>query len=395
MPRTADAVIVGGGVMGCSILYNLAQRGMARCLLLEQDVLGSGSTGRSQAICRMHYSNPVTASLAWESLKIFTHFSDLVGGTSGFVRTGYLVIVGPADRDGLEQNVAMQQELGINTGLVTAAEVKDLAPMLVVSEEEGLAWETESGYADPYMVTTSYAARARELGAEIRLRTPAVSIKVARGRVQGVVTRQGIVDTPLVVVAAGPWSRRVLAQVGVDLPLAPVRHQVALVVRPQVALVVRPVERVAQHPTVGDIAQSFSFRPEGPNLTMVGFGEEEVGLEDYNQGVDMTEMAKAAQRLARRMPAMSEGYFRGGWSGLFDVTPDWHPILDRVPGIEGLYCALGFSGHGFKLSPMVGVTMAELIIQGAATSVDIAPLRFDRFARGALLSSRYRYRVLA
>lgn len=387
MPQTADAVVVGGGVMGCSILYNLAKRGMAHCLLLERDVLGSGSTGRSQAICRMHYSNPVTASLAWESLKIFTHFPDAIGGSSGFVRTGYLVIVEPVDRGGLELNVAMQQELGINTGLVTAAEVKDLAPMLVVSEDEGLAWEPESGYADPYMVTTSYAARARELGAEIRLRTPVVGIQVARGRVQGVVTRQGTVDTPLVVVATGPWSRRVLAQVGVELPLAPVRHQVALVVR--------PVGQVPQHPTVGDIAQSFSFRPEGSNLTMVGFGEEEVDLEAYNQGVDMAEMAKATQRMGRRMPAMSDCYFRGGWSGLFDVTPDWHPILDQVRGIEGLYCAVGFSGHGFKLSPMVGVTMAELITQGAATSVDITPLRFQRFAQGDLLTSRYRYRVLA
>ncbi len=384
MPRTADAVIVGGGVMGCSILYNLAKGGMARCVLLEQDVLGSGSTGRSQAICRMHYSNPVTASLAWESLKIFTHFSDVVGGTSGFVRTGYLVIVEPVDRHGLEQNVAMQQELGINTGLVTAAEVKDLAPMLVVSEEEGLAWEPESGYADPYLVTTSYAARARELGAEIRLRTPAVGIKVARGRVQGVVTQQGMVDTPLVVVATGPWSRRVLAQVGVELPLTAV-----------LALMVRPVDQVPQHPTVGDIAQSFSFRPEGSAFTMIGFGEEEVDLEAYNQGMDMAEMATAAQRMARRMPAMSDCYFRGGWSGIFDVTPDWHPVLDQVPGIEGLYCAVGFSGHGFKLSPMVGVAMAELITQGKATSVDVTPLRFERFARGDLLSSRYRYRVLA
>jgi glycine/D-amino acid oxidase-like deaminating enzyme len=363
---------------------------MARCLLLEQDVLGSGSTGRSQAICRMHYSNPVTASLAWESLKIFTHFSAVISGTSGFVKTGYLVIVEPRDRRGLEQNVAMQQELGINTGLVTAADVKDLAPMLVVSEEEGLAWEPESGYGDPYMVTTSYATRAREMGAEIRLRTPAVGIKLARGRVQGVITRQGTVDTPLVVVATGPWSRRVLAQVGVELPLTSVRHQVALVVR--------PVDQVPQHPTVGDIAQSFSFRPEGSAFTMIGFGEEAVDLGDYNQGVDMAEMAMVAQRMARRMPAMSDCYFRGGWSGLFDVTPDWHPILDQVPGIEGLYCAVGFSGHGFKLSPMVGVRrrrMAELITQGEATSVDISPLRFDRFARGDLLSSRYRYRVLA
>jgi len=111
--------------------------------------------------------------------------------------------------------------------------------------------------------------------------------------------------------------------------------------------------------------------------------------------VDMPAVAETLKKLAHRMPAMSDAYFRGGWSGLFMVTPDWHPILDRVPGIDGLYCAVGFSGHGFKLSPMIGATMAELITEGSATSVDIHPLRFSRFAEGDLMSSSYRYRVLA
>lgn len=387
MRKSADVVIVGGGVMGCSILYNLAQRGLAKSLLLEQNVLGSGSTGRSQAICRMHYSNPITASLAWQSLKIFANFGGIVGGASGFVKTGYLVIVDPMDRRALEQNVAMQRELGINTSLVSAEEVKNLAPMLDVSEAGGLAWEPESGYADPYLVTTSYAARARELGAEIATRTAVTGIEVSGSRVRAVITEQGRVETPVVVVAAGPRSRQVLARVGVEVPLIPVRHQVALLTR--------PVEQLPYHPIVADLAQSFSFRPEGANLTMVGFGEEEVSVETYNQGVDMPEVAEAIRRVTRRMPAMSESYFRGGWSGLFDVTPDWHPIVDRAPGIEGLYLACGFSGHGFKLSPMIGVTMSDLITQGRATSIDITPLRFSRFAEGDLLSSRYRYRVLA
>ena len=179
MRETADVVIIGGGVMGCCILYHLAKQGVNRSLLLERDVLGSGSTGRSHAICRMHYSNTVTASMAWESLKVFTNFGDVVGGSSGFVKTGYLVIVEAVDRPGLERNVAMQQELGISTGLVTTQELKDLAPMLEVADAEGLAWEPQSGYADPYLVTTSYASRARELGAEIQLRTPAVGIQVS------------------------------------------------------------------------------------------------------------------------------------------------------------------------------------------------------------------------
>ena len=188
MRQSADVVIIGGGVMGCSILYNLARLGITNSLLVERDVLGSGSTGRSQAICRMHYSNPVTASMAWESLKVFTNFDDAVGGSSGFVKTGYLVIVEDSDRPGLERNVAMQQDLGINTGLVTAAEVRELAPMLAVDETEAMAWEPESGYADPYMLTTSYAARARELGAEIKMRAPAQKIEVAGDRIRAVVT---------------------------------------------------------------------------------------------------------------------------------------------------------------------------------------------------------------
>ena len=387
MRQTADAVIIGGGVMGCSILYNLANLGVANSVLLEMDVLGSGSTGRSQAICRMHYSNPVTASMAWESLKVFTNFGELVGGSSGFVQTGYLVIVEPIDRPGMERNIAMQQELGIDTRIVSAADMAELAPMVGVDDQEGLAWEPQSGYADPYQVTTSYAARAREMGAEIVMRNPATGIEVSGGRVVAVTTSEGRVETPVAVVAAGPWSRREMAKIGVDLPLSTVRHQVATLTR--------PLDRIPHHPIVGDIAQSFSFRPDGLGMTMVGFGEDDVEVDNYNQGVDMDAVAGILGKLVRRMPPMADSYFRGGWSGLFTITPDWHPILDRVPGIEGLYCAVGFSGHGFKLSPMIGLSMAELIVQGASSTIDINPLRFQRFEQGDLLNSSYRYRVLA
>ena len=388
MKHTADIVIIGGGVMGCSILYHLARLGITNSLLLEMDVLGSGSTGRSQAICRMHYSNPVTALMAWESLKVFANFDEAVGGASGFVKTGYLVVAEAVERLGLERNVAMQQDLSIDTSVVTASDLRELAPMVAVQDGEVLAWEPQSGYADPYLVTTSYAARARELGAEIVLRTPALCVEVSGDRVTAVVTGDGRVETERVVVAAGPWSKRELAKVGIDLPLVPVRHQVASLAR--------PVEQLPHHPTVGDIAQSFSFRPDGAGMTLMGFGEdEEADVDTYNQGVGMDAVAEAISKLALRIPAMADSYFRGGWSGLFTTTPDWHPILDRVPGIEGLYCAVGFSGHGFKLSPMIGKTTAELIAHGQASSIDISPLRYSRFAEGDLMSSSYRYRVLA
>lgn len=387
MQQSADIVIIGGGVMGCSMLYHLTQLGASNPLLLERGVLGGGSTGRSQAICRMHYSNPITAALAWDSLQVYANFPDRVGGAAGFVKTGYLVAVEEIDRPGLELNIAMQQELGINTALISAADLPELAPMLQAYPGEGLAWEPDSGYADPYLVTTAYAAQAVGNGAEIALRTPATAIEIAAGRVQAVLTEQGRIATPAAIIAAGPWSNRLMAGTGGALPLTPVRHQVALATRSP--------EQLPTHPIVGDIAQSFSFRPESPTLTMIGFGEDEVELDNYDQGIDQTTAADAMTKLARRMPALADSYLRGGWSGLFTTTPDWHPILDRVPGVAGLFCAVGFSGHGFKLAPAIGQAMAELALEGQASSADLTPLRFSRFAEGDLLNSRYRYRVLA
>ena len=388
MKETADVVVIGGGVIGCSILYNLGRLGITDTLLLERDVIGSGSTGRSAAICRMHYSNPVTATMAWESRRIFANFEEMVGGPSGFVETGYLVVVENEDRQGLERNVAMQVELGIDTMVVNRDDLRDIAPMVSVSDDEAMGWEPQSGYADPYLVMSSYANRARDMGAEVLTQTPALGIEVGSGRVRAVNTAAGRVETPVAVVAAGPWSSVELAKVGVDVPLIPVRHQVAYIVR--------PVDRLPSHPTVGDIAQSMSFRPDGPRFSLMGFGDdEEVELDNYNEAAGMDDMASALNRMQRRIPDMAGAYFRGGWSGLFTTTPDWHPILDRVPGIEGLYCAVGFSGHGFKLSPMIGVTMAELIGQGEASSIDITPLRYSRFEENDLLTSSYRYRVLA
>ena len=387
MRSTADAVIIGGGVMGCGILYNLAQQGLRNLVLLERDVIGSGGTGRSQAICRMHYSNPITTSMAWESLKLYRNFEEAVGGPSGFVRTGYILAAGAEDREAMEQNVAMQRALGVNTQVISHTDAMEVAPMLDLEDAAGLAYEPESGYADPYSVASTYSRRARDMGAEVNLGTPVTAIRVSRGRVQGVETPNGEVSTSTVVVATGPWSRALFQGIGIDVPVRPVRHQVILLHRPN--------DLLPDHPIVADLINELSFRPDSTNLTTIGCGEEEVDIDTWDQGVDMAVVADAFSRVVARCPLLAQAYFRGGWSGLFDVTPDWHPILDGVEGVEGLYCAVGFSGHGFKLSPMIGVVMAELIAGGQATSVDITPLRWTRFREGKLMTSRYRYRVLA
>ena len=388
MNNTAEAVVIGGGVMGCSILYHLTTLGVRDALLLEQGVLASGSTGRSQAILRMHYSNPVTSSMAWESLKQFRNFQDEIGYPSGYVNTGYAVIVGPEDRDAMEENVAMQRSLGIDTSLVSPEDLLEIAPMLNVPDAGGIAFEPQSGYADPYLVTAGYAQAAQDNGAHVRQRSPVASVDVEGGKLLSVRLQDGsAIETPLAVVAAGPWSSRLLQPHGLHVPLDPVRHQVIMVRRPE--------HRLPTHPIVGDIAQEFSFRPNSTDLTLIGVGEDYVDVDDYNQGVDPQTVEESLAKLAHRMPAIADGYFRGGWSGLFTVTPDWHPVLDRVPGVDGLYCAVGFSGHGFKLSAMVGQLMAEMMTQGHASTLDVTPLRANRFEQGHLLTSRYRYNVLA
>lgn len=384
----AEAVIIGGGVMGCGILYNLAERGVTDTILLERDVLGSGSTGRSQAILRMHYSNEVTTRLAWDSLAIFRDFHEITGMPSGYTKTGYFVIVGPEDRGAMLENVAMQRAAGVDTSIVTAEDVEEIAPMVRTFDGESFAYEPESGYADPYSVTTGYANAAREKGAAIRSESPAVGIEITGDRVTAVLTESERIETPIAVVAAGPWSGPLLASVGVDVPLRPIRHQVVMLRRPQ--------DVVPDHPIIGDVVFDMSPRPDAGNLTLIGVGEDEDASPDtFNQGVDMPMVEATFEKLVKRMPGMAQALFRGGWSGLFTTTPDWHPVLDKVEGIDGLYLAVGFSGHGFKLSPMIGVVMSELITQGRATSLDISEMSLNRFAEGCLMRSRYSMQVLA
>ena len=388
MRKTADAVIVGGGVMECSILYNLAVRGMTDTVLLEKDVLASGSTGRSQAILRTHYSNEVTTRMAWESLKVFRDFEEIVGSPSGYVRTGYILIVGDKARAALEENVAMHRRLGVDTQVVSPEDVLEIAPVVSAGSDEAFAYEPESGFADPYSLTTGYARRAREMGAEIQVNTHVTDIELAGGSVAAVVTPEGRIESPIAVVAAGPSSMPILGRLGLEVPLRTLRHQVITLRRPE--------DLVPSHPVIGDVVHDLSARPEGSNLTMIGVGEEEfVGPDHYNQGVDMPVVETTFANLAKRIPGMSQAVFRGGWSGLFTTTPDWHPILDEVAGIEGLYCAVGFSGHGFKLSPMVGVVMAELITQGRSRTIDVSMLGLSRFEEGRTLGSRYSMSVLA
>ena len=386
---TADAVIIGGGVMGASILYNLADLGLTNTLLLEKDILGSGSTSRSVAILRMHYSNDVTCLLAWKSLSIFKNFEELIGSPSGYTQTGYFAIAkNESDKIAMAKNVKKHQDLGIASRLISVEDARELAPMVHFDEDENMTYESESGYADPYMVTTGYARRARELGAIIQDSTEVTGIDISGGKVRGVITPDGRIATPVAVDATGPWSGPFLKNLGVDIPLRTVRHQVAIIRRPQ--------DLLPEHPAIGDITNHISTRPDIGHRTLLGVSDEDSpGPSEYNQGVDMAAVEKAFSALSNRIPAMSNAFFQGGWSGLYTVTPDWHQVLDKVEDVDGLYCAVGLSGHGFKESPMIGKSMSELIVHGKSETVDISQLNMHRFQTGELMKSSYDMPVLA
>ena len=284
----------------------------------------------------------------------------------------------------------MQQDAGINTSVISREDAREIASGFFLDDCAGIAYEPDSGHADASGTAAAYSVRARDLGARVLLKSPATSVEVVSGKVVSVTTEDQRFETPLAVVATGPWSRRFLLDLGVDLPLAATRHEVIHLNR--------PLDLVPFHPGGGDIANMIYFRPEGAGLTLVGNGNAGDLVDDpeiFAPRPTQAFIQDVWTRLARRIPAMEEATYNTGYAGLYTSTPDSHPILDRIEGIDGLYVCTGFSGHGFKLSPMVGVLMAELILDGQATTVDISPLRASRFEEDLPNQPGYNFKVLA
>jgi sarcosine oxidase subunit beta len=391
MAETADVIIVGGGCNGASLAYALTQRGVRDVVLMEKHFLASGPTGRSSAIVRQHYSNEETAKMALASLRVFQNFGDVVGGTCDFVNAGFMVGATEQDLPALQGNVALQQGVGIDTRIVSREEIHALDPHLFAEDIVAAAYEPESGYCDPVSTTTSFATRAKEAGARILQNTEVTDILIAQGRVRGVKTTKGEFHAPVVVNAAGAWGRRVGRMVGVDVPLEPSRHEIAAFRRPP---------DFGKPPVVyGDFLRQTYMRPEGKDLLLIGSldprdAENVVDPDHYSAAIEWRGVEQFTEHLLYRYPAMEGGVSRGGWAGVYDVTPDWHPIMDEVPGAQGCYLCVGFSGHGFKLCPATGRLMAEFITTGRTSDVDIRFFRLSRFAEGKPIRGKYTYSIL-
>jgi glycine/D-amino acid oxidase-like deaminating enzyme len=382
-----DVVVIGGGVMGCATLHYLAKMGVTNALLLERDTLAAGSTGRSMTILRNHYSNAITTRMAEESRNVIADFESETGHPGGFVNTGYVFLVIPGQEEALRTNVALQNEHGVDSRAMTPEEAAAQWPEINFEGVAAVAFEPDSGYADSSAVTNGFALSAREAGAEVRLGANVTGIVLDGGRAVGVDTDQGRINAGAVVLTAGPWIPEFLHSAGAPLPLSWVRHQVVKLHR--------PLNKIPTHPIIADTSNGISFRPDAGDLTLIGIREDPTDRDTYNQSVDPSCAADSLEYLVNRYPAFDEAGWDGGWSGLFTVTPDHHPIIDRVPGIDNLVVGAGFSGHGFKLSPTIGRALAELAMHGKSTSIDMSALRFTRFAEDDLLSSAYGASVFA
>lgn len=377
--HTADVVVIGGGVTGTSIAYHLARLGAGQVVLLERKHLAAGSTGTSSGLVRMHYDNRLEAEIALKSFEVFRHFDEIVGGECGFVRTGFVRTVEPRNLDRLKANVSMLQELGVSTWLVSGDEIHKMAPYLQADDIPFAAYEPDSGYADPHATTMGFANAARRHGVRVFQGVEATGIEQSAGRVMGVVTAQGRIQTRIVVNAAGPWGGLVAALAGVRLDTTIMHHQVAVVET--------PAELTWPHLTVIDRLHHIYLRPETGRLTLVGASHDNYSidpdqLDSYSETLTYQTMYSVLERLCARMPGMEFGAVRKGHTGIYLNSADKHALLGAVPNVEGFFCAVGCSGHGFKEAPVVGQAIAELIVTGRAEVVDITPLRVTRFEEG-------------
>ena len=378
----ADAVVIGAGILGASVAHFLTKLGYGHVALLEKDAVCSGSTQYSAANVRQHYTNEVAIRLAVRAVEMFGNDEEELGGRSGFVRCGYMVIAPPGEEQAIRDVVPFQQSLGVQTEILTPAEIEERFPELQLDGVALGCLETTSGYADPVQTTRSLVRSVVGRGLGVHERRAATGIERSNGKVTAVETASGRISTPVVVNAAGPWGDRIGRMAGIDYRLSFSREHEAQFELP---------DGFSQIPVVSDAAQRLYFRPHGSNRLLLGEGwpkePEPDDPETYDAGTDDEHVQRMVEKLVRRVPSLSDGLrYITGYSGMYDITEDWYPIVGPEPELEGYYAAFGGSGHCFKIGPPIGEALAD-VIAGREPAIDISPLRHSRFAEGKTFSS--------
>lgn len=376
-----EAIVVGAGVVGASVAFHLAERGM-ETLVLDREGPATGSTARSGALVRAHYPTALEANLAWESLTTyFEPWGGRVGGGCGFTRTGFAYLAGEGRVEALRHNVALGRSVGVETELVGPEELREIDPSLDTDGVALAAYEPRGGYADPTATAIGLLDAARALGARFEKRR-VTALHVHRERMAGVETESGPLTARVVVLAAGAWSVPLATGVGLELPVEPARVQVALFERPY---------SLPTHLTLIDSILGFYARPAAERATLVGTREHFSHLDDpdeWDPEPDPDLPEAAAGLLGKRIPVLRGVSYRSGRAGVLDMTPDGKPVLGPE-GPEGLYLALGWSGTGFKKAPAVGAELARWICEGSPRREELKAYALERFQTGDLVFGEY------
>lgn len=352
--------MVGGGIVGASALYHLTAAGCRDVVLVERDTLGSGSTGAAAGGIRAQFSDELNIRIALECIERFGRFEDEVGGEIDFRQTGYLFLLREHEVDTFAASVALQRSLGAPSRMLTLEEAAAIVPGLRLDDLAAATFNPTDGCANPGAVVQAYADAARRHGARVLQATTALRVIADSGRVTGVETPGGVIRTPVVICAAGVWSRELAATAGVDIPVRPEQRYVYFTGQRD--------DLPAALPLTVDFATGFYFHREGPGLLMGGPWDDVEGL---------------ATVALHRLPACADLPIRRGWAGAYEMSPDHNGIVGGVDDPEGFLYATGFSGHGFQQGPVVGEYLADLAL-GREPLLDLSPLSLDRFSGGGL-----------
>lgn len=376
LPETADIVIVGGGVMGASTAYHLAHAGAGRVHLLERTAhFEDSATNRCAGGVRYQFSTEVNIRLSQASLAMLARFEEEIGVDSQYDPCGYFfVLTDEADVTQFRENVKLQRSLGVETEWLEPDDVRAALPLMRFEDALGGTLHPLDGIADPNSVLMGYLSKARQLGVGVHTEVEVTDIDVAGGRVRAVGTPAGKIETPVVVNATGPWAAQLGAMAGLQIPIEPLRRQMTTTT---------PLPELdPAFPFVIDFAQSLYFHREGEGL-LTGMSNPEQAP-GFDQSIDAEWELSAMAAAMERMPMLTKAGRLSGWAGLYEVTPDAHPIFGATP-VEGFYLVAGFSGHGFMHGPVAGKLMAEILLEGQANTVDVTNLDLARFEEERLV----------
>jgi sarcosine oxidase subunit beta len=375
MEKTADVVIIGGGIIGLSIAYSLALKKAGKIVLFEKGQLGEGSTSRCVGGIRTQFSTEMNIRFSLESLKTFEEFKDEFGVDPEFRKVGYLFLATTEQEvEVFKENIRLQKKFGIPVEFLSPDEIGARWPYLRVDDVSGGTLCTWDGYAGPNEVLLGFASGAKRAGVKVHEGMEVIGISTGNGKIRSVKTKNEEVFTSIVVNAGGPYAASIGRMMDVNIPVKPLRRQIF--VTAPFHLTNHPI------PLTIDFHRGWYFRREGDGLLLSGPLDTE---SSFNLSTEYEATVEASENAMYRVPVLEKARIARGWAGLYEISPDHHAILGRVPGVEGFMLANGFSGHGFQHSPAVGKVISELIVDGEATTIDISSLCIDRFETRQLI----------